>query len=464
MAAYSPVSSRSTRNIPISIKRRDSLNSSIGATSVRRLIAVVRNTSSRSGPVYSRKILIRNLLILCLTHILIISTFLPFLALQSSVSVWSLPIDNEILPITINLGSLLLAFLYLLAAFSSILSPSLLQKFGTNTILSISYGTFAVFYTAHLFPILYLLVPMYILLGVVLGPLSLARISFLMTLSTKLNYVVNEDDEDVKNLRRTCLIRRVARAFKVAHDFGFILGSILTSILIAYTINFESSNRFTMNANTTVNSTAKTDYSVFLDDIFDIDESGDRLCGSQACPTSFILSFNTTEEASYRVLPRTTTITLAGIYASIASLALIICTVGLNRIRMFVYQDPLERPEGLTALRTVRDSFKDVRLRLAAPLAVFIGLEQAFMYADFSKVKIKSLVICRNCYNCFQSYVICTLGIHRLNLVFLCMGLLQSIAACTLSMLLRSIRRYYVIGQYKAGDCSKTTIKCACAN
>lgn len=28
------------------------------------------------------------------------------------------------------------------------------------------------------------------------------------------------------------------------------------------------------------------------------------------------------------------------------------------------------------------------------------------------------------------------------------MGLLQSIAACTLSMLLRSIRRYYVIGEY----------------
>lgn len=40
----------------------------------------------------------------------------------------------------------------------------------------------------------------------------------------------------------------------------------------------------------------------------------------------------------------------------------------------------------------------------------------------------------------------CTLGIDKLNLVFLCMGLLQSIAACTLSMLLRSIQRYIVIG------------------
>lgn len=59
---------------------------------------------------------------------------------------------------------------------------------------------------------------------------------------------------------------------------------------------------------------------------------------------------------------------------------------GLDRIRMFVYQDPLERPEGLAALRAVRESFRDVRLQMAAPLALFIGFEQAFMYADFSKV------------------------------------------------------------------------------
>lgn len=383
MAAYSPISSRSTRNF----KRRDSMNSSIGATSVRRLIAVVRNTSSRSGPVYSRRILIRNLLTLCLTHILIISTFLPFLALQSSVSVWSIPLQNEILPITINVGSLLLALLYFFAALSSILSCSLIQKLGTNTVLLISYATFALFYAAHLYPVLYVLLPFYLLLGLVLGPLTLARVSFLMTLSTKLSFAFAEDDEDAKNLRRTCIIRRAARAFKAAHDLGFILGSIFTTFLITYTVVNLSNN--TTNVITT-NCTAcdnVSDYSAFLDDIFDVDESGDRLCGSQACPTSFLLAFNSTDDENYyRILPKTTTNLLAGVYACVCGLGLIVAAVGLDKIRMYVYQDPLERPEGLAALRTVRDSFKDVRLRLAAPLAVFIGLEQAFMYADFSKV------------------------------------------------------------------------------
>ncbi|XP_065172784.1 UNC93-like protein, partial [Atheta coriaria] len=87
-----------------------------------------------------------------------------------------------------------------------------------------------------------------------------------------------------------------------------------------------------------------------------------------------------------------------------------------------------EGNETMAAMRAIGQGFKDPVLRISALLAFFIGVEQAFMYTDFSKF-----------------YVVCTLGLHRLNLVFLSMGLLQSIAACTLSMLLRTIRRYYVI-------------------
>lgn len=50
----------------------------------------------------------------------------------------------------------------------------------------------------------------------------------------------------------------------------------------------------------------------------------------------------------------------------------------------------MERGAGLSALRSVRESFRDPRLQLTAPLAVFMGLEQAFIYADFSKVPFTS--------------------------------------------------------------------------
>lgn len=424
MAAYSPVSSRSTRNLH-TIRRRDSLSSSIGATSVRRLIAVVRNTSGRTGPVYSKKILIKNLVMLCISHLLVSSSFLPFLALQGSVSVWSRATENDAVRISVNVGSLLLMVLYFMASLSSLLSPSLVQKLGTNSIFLISYSVFCVFYIAHMFPFIYLLFPLYIVAGFVLGPISLARVSFLMVISSKLSYVLSDEDQDAKFLRRTCVVRRVARAFKAAHDIGLILGSLFSALLITYTISLDNLTHGSfLNSSTSVlaNCTATTltpasteteteDYSSFLDEIFDKDESNERLCGFQACPSHYLLPANATEEEYFHILPNLTTKMLAGAYSCTAALALLVAALGFNRIRMLVYQDPLERPEGLAALRAVKDSFKDMKLRLAAPLAVFIGLEQAFMYADFSKVR-HWMGICVGKFFDWSFWVLVVCGLH----------------------------------------------------
>lgn len=46
-----------------------------------------------------------------------------------------------------------------------------------------------------------------------------------------------------------------------------------------------------------------------------------------------------------------------------------------------------------------------------------------------------------------QWYVVCSLGVPNISLVFLSMGLLQSIAAFTLSLLLQNVPRYLVIGE-----------------
>lgn len=46
----------------------------------------------------------------------------------------------------------------------------------------------------------------------------------------------------------------------------------------------------------------------------------------------------------------------------------------------------MERPASVAAFQAVKTAFKDPRLQLAAPLSVFIGLQQGFIHADFSKV------------------------------------------------------------------------------
>lgn len=387
---------------------------------MRKLIAVVRNTSGRAGPIYSRKVLTKNLLVSCVCHTLLTSSFLPFLALQGSVSIWITPLPDQRFPITINIGSTLLMILHITAAFSVILGPSFVQKLGNICTMTLGCVVFAIFYALHLYPIFYVLIPGYILLGIVLGPISIARITFLMTLSSKLSYIFSEDDEETKFLRRTCIVRRISRAFQAAHDVGFILGSILSAVVITYSFNISASiNRtilieninetkadlFQLSNNNNITNctldfektnctksldnfqtTTLDEYNNYLDEIFDVDEIGDRLCGAQACPSNYQLTRRNSTTRDFFILPKDTAIILVSLYIFLSLMAVVVSVLGLDKIKMYVRQDPLERSEGSAALKAVRDSFKDVKLQLAAPLAFFIGLEQSFMYADFSKV------------------------------------------------------------------------------
>lgn len=76
-----------------------------------------------------------------------------------------------------------------------------------------------IFYLLHLHPVLYITIPSCVLLGTIQGLLSGAHISFLMTLSHRITGLFHEEDEENRQARRTCVIRRVARAFQVSKVF-----------------------------------------------------------------------------------------------------------------------------------------------------------------------------------------------------------------------------------------------------
>jgi hypothetical protein len=100
MEAYSPISYRSHRmgmgmaplpphSAPTSSmaynRRRDSINSSIGATSVRRLLAVNRSYGCRHKiPVHVRAKITKHFILLVLAHAITCSALVPFIGLQVS--------------------------------------------------------------------------------------------------------------------------------------------------------------------------------------------------------------------------------------------------------------------------------------------------------------------------------------------------------------------------------------------
>ncbi|VEN64611.1 unnamed protein product, partial [Callosobruchus maculatus] len=469
MVTYSPISTRSRCNLHqnSTTRRRDSMNSSIGATSVRRLLAVVRGggghgsqTGRTGSSVYSRRALLSNLLCLCLIHLISTSALEPFLALQSSVSVWwEGPVETDA-----RAGALLVSAACLAAALTTLVATPLLRWAGSGAVIVAGNGAMVLFYLSHFYSMIYITIPAYILLGIVQGLLSCSHISFLMILAHRITALFHEEDEEARQMKKICIIRRVARAFRGAHDFGLIIGSIYSAILITSTIHLRTGGYIYDNityvsddclaSNATLSSgiapslacanatySAPPEYNTQLDLLFDRDEEG-RICGAQACPVfgsvvngTLLVDGEEEEEVGeaqfsgvFKVLPGKSPEYLTGIYAGCCLAAFLIGMIWLDGIRLADYQDDLGGIEALATVKAIKDHFRDSRLQMAAPLAIFIGIEQAFMYADFSK-----------------SYVMCTLGIHRLNYVFLAMGLLQSVAACTLSMLLRTIRRYYVV-------------------
>ncbi|KAF5284134.1 hypothetical protein FQR65_LT00134 [Abscondita terminalis] len=420
-AASSPASARST-NLNHVVRRKDSLTSSIGATSVRRLISVVRNSHHRPGQHHNRKTLLRHLVIFCVSHLFLNATFPQFVVLQGSVSLWTPPLHASFLGI--NLGSALLGLMYALAAVSTIFGPFVLSRLGTSVVLLHAYAVFVLFYMAHLYPVLWILVPAYIAMGLAFGQISLCYVGILMGLSTKM-CAMSEYDDEVRAARRAVIVRRFARAIQASQDLGLILGSLMVALIVGCWQYSDGTKLCVGCGNCTtldcgnVTRNCSDSYSENVNAIFEMDEHGNRICGASACASNF--------PAAPIVAPTLAT-TLLVVFGVFSSIALCISLLGLGKVKSCAGREASNSLAFTVSLKAVREAFKDVKLQLVAPLAVFIGMEQAFVYTDFSK-----------------SYVVCTLGIQHLNLVFLSMGVLQSIAACTLSMLLKSIQRYYVV-------------------
>lgn len=73
-----------------------------------------------------------------------------------------------------------------------------------------------------MYPVLYVLVPAYIVLGLVLGQAALAYVSLLIMLASKMSYTISEDDDDIRIARKTVFIRRFARAVQARQTFQYL--------------------------------------------------------------------------------------------------------------------------------------------------------------------------------------------------------------------------------------------------
>ncbi|VVC39726.1 Hypothetical protein CINCED_3A002795 [Cinara cedri] len=415
---------------PTGNKRRDSQSSSAGASSVRRLIQVVRSTPSNSGPAYNRRLLCRNYVTLCLGHGAAAAALIPFLALQGSISAWWWPdqlkhVNGSLTTVTTDIGSALLSGMFGMAAVSALFGPTAVSRLGTRTCLIAGYLVAVVFIAVHLYPKVSILLPGYLLMGTWMGCWTASRTAVLMTLSSKIAYVLSDKEEcELEgNGRREAVAMNLGRGLQMAHDVGLIVGNAFVAYMIASNMRSDD----------------------IVGTMFARGGDGrgtDRTCGSVACPLvnqnkinigqAGNSSYNQTlfDVRNYMVLPCKTTQLLASVFAGCCFVGVAVTATFMTRIRLFGHSATSDkRKSDITrSFIAIRDAFRNPKLQMIAPLSVFIGLEQGFIYTDFTKF-----------------YVVCSVGVSNVPTVLLSLGVLQLVAGFTVSLILQHFKRYHII-------------------
>lgn len=139
MAAYSPISNRSVRASAQSWRRRDSMNSSAGASSVRRLIAAVR--AAPSGPRPPKKAVLRHCAAVMFGHASSSAAALPVFPQQAGLGIFD-PIH----------GPIYLGLLFTVAAVTSCCSPIIVHKLGSNITICLGHLITLLFVSVHFYP------------------------------------------------------------------------------------------------------------------------------------------------------------------------------------------------------------------------------------------------------------------------------------------------------------------------
>ena len=296
----------------------------------------------------------KNTLILSIAIILCCNGFATLQSLQSSVFS--------------QVGVEALCTIYSFATLSCICAPSVIYKIGLNwtcvayAIMSVLYLSSFLFYNAYSFLI------SAVLLGISFGPIFCAFVTYMSLNVSRLPYVTQ--------IMRDKTQQRFLKYFCVIAKSNFFWGNLITSLVMHFNVDNIDFTNTTDNSTSSEETEISTSTYDFCFQISLKDSEGFR----DFSGNGITIQFNSLHQSSVRLLVL--------IFASCIVIGVALIIVFLEKIEFLMQQDPLERPLILQTIRQIRLVIVDKQIRLAIPLIIFIGIEQGFILADFTRVSI----------------------------------------------------------------------------
>ncbi|XP_049548985.1 UNC93-like protein [Anopheles darlingi] len=314
-----------------------------------------------------------------------------------------------------SLGTVSLAVIYAALVISCIFLPTLvIRKLTVKWTLCFSMLCYAPYIASQFYPRFYTLIPAGVLLGLGAAPMWASQATYL----TQLGQVYAKlTDQPVE-----AIIVRFFGFFFLAWQTAELWGNLISSLVLSSGAHGAAPASFEDGLNGTSSHSSHDDALSY--------------CGANFCVVG------TSDNSNLQRPPDSEIYEISAIYLS--------CIVGAVII-IAIFLDPLSRYgerrrgsisateiSGMQLLSATFKQLKKVNQQLLILITVFIGMEQAFIGADFT-----------------QAYVSCALGIHQIGYVMICFGVVNAICSIIFGSAMKYIGRVVIIilGAIVHGGC-----------
>jgi len=280
-----------------------------------------------------------------------------------------------------RLGLMSLIVIYVTFVMSCLFVPSLLiNKVGCKNTLMLAMGGYVTFIVANFYPRYWTLLPTSAIAGSSAAPLWTAKCTYVTTSGINYAKISKESKEAV--------ISRFFGIFFLIFHTSQIWGNLISSLVLTP-------------SGTTANAT----------------DMALSTCGSRFCPM-IEASVNQSLSLTASKIHPVTIWTLMGTYVICGVLAIIV-------IFSFLDEIPITDSEK-SSTSTCKDSIatfvhmKDRKMQLLIPITIFVGLENGFVFADFTK-----------------GYITCALGVEVVGFSMICFGASDAIFSSSLGKIVK---------------------------
>ena len=309
----------------------------------------------------------RNVLVIGVAFMVNFTAFMGATNLQSSINA-----DQ-------SLGTFTLASIYGSLIFSNIFFPTLIISWlGCKWTISLSILTYVPFMAAQFYPKFYTMIPAGLMVGIGAGPLWCAKCTYLT--------VAAEAYSTLSDVAADILVTRFFGVFFMFYQMAQVWGNLISSAVLSYGLD-------AVPANTTLNSSVVAE-----------------VCGANFCGATS----GDAESPKLERPPEERIHLISGIYLCCMIVASLIVAFGVDSLSRY-NQGRSGSATGLTGLKLLAVTLKLLKEKsqlLILPIIMFIGGEQAFLFADYN-----------------ASFVSCAWGISNIGYVMICFGVTNAIAA-----------------------------------